>query len=79
MSEICRNCRFWLENEFATYPKGECRRYPKAPRMRPEFGGPDIGQKPDRYVSSFEFPLMTPDEWCGEWKSPYQPEWLPGF
>lgn len=69
MSEQCSNCRFWLESEFATYPKGDCRRYPKTPRVRPEFRGPDQGQTPDRYVSSFEFPPMEPTGWCGEWNA----------
>lgn len=54
MSESCKSCRFWLQQE--RWPvMGYCRRYP------PQFCFD--GESGDQ-----AFPAMQDDQWCGEYR-----------
>ena len=57
--ERCDGCKFFEEN-IRPYREGECRRH--APIAVAE----DDGQR-GIYRGNPIFPLMAPDDWCGDW------------
>lgn len=55
----CGNCKFWGGD--VTYPlnPGTCHRYP------PAF---------DKYHEAEKWPSVRLESWCGEWRSPEDPQ-----
>ena len=51
--QICLNCLFW---EFED-DGGVCKRYP-----------PSVKSGPTNRIDMWEFPEVTYDKWCGEWR-----------
>jgi hypothetical protein len=61
--ELCETCRFW---ERTGNHAGECRRYAPRPAMR-ALMILDSRQQDGREDAIF--PIMSHDEWCGEWQA----------
>lgn len=55
--QSCENCKFWERRE-ATH--GACLRYPPVAEVR-------------EGSINWTFPLVKPENWCGEWVTKIQP------
>lgn len=56
-NQNCKNCLFFGKDIVDGYEVRVCRRY--APRYVSGVGTGETSQK---------FPIVSPDDWCGEWK-----------
>lgn len=59
----CKTCAYWSPQVQSVY--GQCRRFPPTPYRTTEEG---------ELIQQDAWPLLTANEWCGEWRGKAKPE-----